>query len=268
MKVLLTTTVLMSTMLFSCGAEDKLTGKQSQITSTATSTLSGGYYTVSGYVSPINISVNGTSYSDSEDFYTQELIKLQAQAEKSYPDHVLTFDANVGLTNFQSGMSVFLVATNAQDVASSAVVNPDGKFSFMLDSNVDKQASYTLRASKRIGLKLVKGSDTIAWCYNMSAEVQTALENTPIILRDFKTVVTQYQCTSQNDNVNVPTPASEVDSKIAATNQAETDRENALATATRAAMSGTSTSTATSTATATATSSATSTVTSTATATN
>lgn len=164
----------------------------------------GSFFNVDGYVSPINISVNGKQYRDSEDFYTQEMARLQADVKKEYAGYSLSFDAAVGLKNFKTGMYVFLVAESENGVASESYVDSTGKFSFMLDSKVDKKTMYTLRATKRIGLRLTKGQEVIQWCYNMYAEKEMALETNPVVLRNFATVITQYQCSEQNDGIQLP----------------------------------------------------------------
>jgi hypothetical protein len=162
------------------------------------------YLEVSGYVTPINISVDGKTYRDSEDFYTQELRKLQAQVKKDYAGYTLSFDAQVGLKNFKTGMYVLLAATADVGVASETYVDGQGKFTFMVDGKTDRNVDYTLRAVKRISLQLTKkGSETISWCYNMYAEKNVMLDGKSQILRSFVTSVTEYQC-EQTDGINVP----------------------------------------------------------------
>lgn len=229
MKTLITLIVMM--VLVGCGANDPtVNGKDKAAvaseTDSQTLTKTGDYYTVTGYVSPINISVNSKTYKDSEDFYTQELIKLKAEAKTEFPGYTLTFDAAVGLNNFKSGMSVFLVATSESGVASQSIVDSTGKFLFMLDGTVDVKAEYTLRATKRIGMKLTKGEETIAWCYNFYAEKNIALENNPLILREFRTTITQYQCSEQGDGMSLPNPDDyqSIEDSWAAKAKAEADR--------------------------------------------
>ena len=189
-------------------------------------------FNVDGYVSPINISVNGKQYKDSEDFYTQEMVRLQADVKKEYAGYTLSFDAAVGLKNFKTGMYVFLVAENDNGVASESYVDGTGKFSFMFDSKVDKKTMYTLRATKRIGLRLTKGQEVIQWCYNMYAEKEMALETSPVVLRNFATAVTQYQCSDYNDGIQLPDRQqdikTEIDQEWADANQKEIDRTAAV----------------------------------------
>ena len=181
-------------------------------------------FVVNGYVSPINISVNGTQYKDSEDFYTQEVARLTNEVHQKYPGYSLYFDATVGLQDFKEGLTVFLVASGDTGMAGESSVDSNGKFTFNLPADVDKTALYTLRATKRIGLRLVKAAstdttatttsstdsstagDTISWCYNLFAENdQLSLSNKSFILRTFTTTITSYQCeTDSQQQINVP----------------------------------------------------------------
>lgn len=211
MKTMLTAIIMMVVFQVSCGAaqDSALNGAKDNNSNDPTDKngqllANGDYFNVDGYVSPINISVNGKQYRDSEDFYTQELKRLQAEVKKEYAGYQLSFDAAVGLKNFKTGMYVFLVAASDTGVASESYVDSTGKFSFMLDGKVDQKAMYTLRATKRIGLRLTKGEEVISWCYNMYAEKEIALETNPVVLRSFETVVTQYQCSEQNDGIQLP----------------------------------------------------------------
>jgi len=168
----------------------------------------GNYFAFEGYVSPLNISVNGTSYVDSEDFYSHEVVRLRAEAAKTYPEHKLSFDANVGLRNFKKGMSVFLVATNDEGVASESVVDGEGKFSFnLLADSVTKEDMYTVRASKRISVSLIKeGEAEIKMCYNLYAETETTLTKS-VILKKFATTQTEYNCEASveaSDGIQLP----------------------------------------------------------------
>jgi len=157
------------------------------------------YFIVEGYVSPINISVNNKSYLDSEDFFTQEVKRLKAEVNKEFPEHSLFFDADVGLRDFKQNLSVFIVSSSDTGVASESAVDNKGKFTFNLPSDVDTQQLYTIRASKRIGLRLVKDQDVVSWCYNLFAENEVTLDGKSLILRKFKTVVTSYKCEEKKE---------------------------------------------------------------------
>lgn len=207
MKALLTIMVM---VLVGCGTANPegyqtAEEKQQQVSARGSQLSTSDYFMVEGYVTPINIQVDGKTYQDSEDFYTKELNRLATLVKSQYPGYSLAFDAQVGLRNFKTGMYAFLAATDDVGVASEAYVDSTGKFSFMLDGKTDKAAQYTIRATKRIGLKLTKkGEDTIAWCYNMYAEKSISLNGQPNILRNFVTSVTEYQCSDNAGGITLP----------------------------------------------------------------
>ena len=196
--------------LVGCGATDATINKNTKdkketIKTTTTTELTGEYLIVNGYVSPIDISVNGQQYQDSEDFYTQEVKRLAADTNVKYPDYNLYFDADVGLKDFKYGLSVFLVASDTTGVASESSVDSKGKFTFNLPPETDKNGQYILRASKRIGLRLVKDNQpTIIWCYNLFAESQVTLADKSFILRSFETKITSYKCEEKEAAIDLP----------------------------------------------------------------
>jgi hypothetical protein len=202
------TTILMVAFLSACGsmedAQQAANAKDAKASEESSQALAAESFSLDGYVSPIAISVNGVQYRDSEDFYTKEIVRLQAEVKKQYPDYKLSFDAAVGLRNFKTGMYVFLASAGETGVASESYVDSTGKFSFMFDGSVDRKIMYTLRATKRIGLRLTKGEEVISWCYNMYAQKDMALDAGSIMLKSFETAVTQYQCSEQNDGIQLP----------------------------------------------------------------
>jgi len=163
---------------------------------------------ITGYISPINISVDGVFYVDSEDFYTQEVERLSKMVKEQYPKHSLFFDAEVGLRDFKQGLSVFMVAASGQGVADETMVNGRGQFIFNLPAKTDLTQAYIVRAYKRIGMRLQKDQEVISWCYNLYAEENVVLEkDKPMILRDFNTKVTTYQCqTPKTSGISLPYP--------------------------------------------------------------
>ena len=155
-----------------------------------------------GYVSPININVGDDHYTDSEDFYTREMAKLQASAWEQYPGYRLAFDGSIGLRDFKQDLQAFLTPQEDMGIASETTVNYDGSFSFDIPSTVaEKDAQYTIRVSKRVGLTLTKGNDAIYWCYNFYAEKDLQIERgNPVVMRDFNTTLTAYKCSSDQDD--------------------------------------------------------------------
>jgi len=161
---------------------------------------------VSGYVSPIKISVDGKPYDDGEDFYTQELGRLETLVTKEYPDYTFSFEADVGLRDLKQGLSVFMVSDN-DGYADETSVDGKGRFSFYVPTEFSKD-NYLIRAYKRIGLRLTPSDETekeIYWCYNMYAERSKTLDKA-VVLRDFTTKITRYKCSTSTDKSGIQIP--------------------------------------------------------------
>jgi hypothetical protein len=153
-----------------------------------------------GYIaSAFDLSVDGKQYADSEDFYTQELDRLTVEAEASgYEGYVVTFDAEVGLSDLKRSMKVYAIPVEDRGYAGETTVGSDG--TFQLTVQKEPVVDYRVRANKRIGVILTAEADTVLWCYNFSAEDQdvTMDSELPIILREFTTRITKYKCAIDN----------------------------------------------------------------------
>ena len=160
---------------------------------------------VAGYVSPINVTVDSKNYDDSEDFYTTEMARLKKKvADEFGADYTFRFDAKVGLKDIKNNMSVFLVADN-EGLSGETSVDSNGQFRFRFTNanNVDASEMYTLRAYKRLNMSVYNPAtgDKLSWCYNMYAERKTLLEKSKsLVLREFKTKITEYACQQENDD--------------------------------------------------------------------
>lgn len=205
-------TSLVTFLLLGCGVDPNA---QKTSTNDTASTQDGNNLVdeslvIEGYVSPINLVVNDKPYADSEDFYTQEVDRLKLDVAKKYPNHDLFFDAAIGLQDFKYGLTAFLVADSEVGVASESAIDSRGKFTFNLPPDTDKQIPYTVRASKRIGLRLVPVDPTdtnvISWCYNLSGETQITLDSKSFILKKFTTNVTSYKCAEKNSSTDINIP--------------------------------------------------------------
>lgn len=161
------------------------------------------YTYVKGYISSaFDLTVDDAKYADSEDFYTQQLDRLQEEAVVAgYDGWALKFDAEIGLVDLKSGMQVFVVATTKTGYAGETKVLQNGTFSvhFPTDGN---ESRYKIRAVKRINVELTN-PDTkaevkkVKWCYNFSANEQDVTideQQHPIILDTFYTRITKYAC--------------------------------------------------------------------------
>ncbi len=210
MQILKILLLFVATLTVSCGdlteeekkllqqkeAEENEIQKTSETTSAAESSDYRHNLTVTGYISPIKITVNSIEYKDSEDFYTKELTKLRGEIERDYPGYQLHFNADIGFKNFKHNMYIFVAPVAAQGVASETYVDSQGKFTFKFSEAINIYDMYNLRATKRISLTISNESadDIIHWCYNLHADHETTLDKSPILLRNFTTTVTQYQC--------------------------------------------------------------------------
>jgi hypothetical protein len=171
------------------------------------------YFRMEGYVSPINIYVFDEQYSDSEDFFTKETARLQKQMEEDYPDYTLSFEATIGLKDFKRDLQAYLTPFEERGIASETPVDGSGNFTFTLPTWIteeDQENMYTLRVSKRIGMRLTNnddGDDVIYWCYNFFAEKDIVVEqNNPVVLRHFETSLTAYKCSDDNNNDYISLP--------------------------------------------------------------
>jgi hypothetical protein len=203
--------VLLGLLLVGCGDEYMTPEEQAALEEAQAQAEydAKGYFRLEGYVSPINIYVNDEFYSDSEDFYTREVDRLQEMMADAYPNYTLSFEANIGLKDFKRGLQAFLTPKNDMGIASETSVDDSGAFSFTLPKRVDySDDMYLIRISKRIGLKLTNGENVIYQCYNFYAQKNIKpTENEAVLLRVFQTSLTKYKCSDDSDNyITIPTP--------------------------------------------------------------
>lgn len=167
--------------------------------------------TLRGYVSSaFDLTVDGQHFTDSEDFYTQQLDKLTAEAEADYAGWNLSFDAEIGLEDLKYNMRVFVASVNSRGFAGESWVDENGQFS--LEFPDAGESTYKIRATKRITLILTEPETDkeVRWCYNFSAVEQPVSlnpkDNRPIILSTFVTGLTKYECVNENSGgITIPT---------------------------------------------------------------
>jgi hypothetical protein len=157
----------------------------------------------SGYVvSAFAVSVDGEQYADLESFYTKELDRLPARMEKAGYDSSFKFDfdAEVGFSDLYNRMTVYLLAQGSNGYQAKTFVNEQGGFKTFLPKT-EMDLDYKIRANKRIRIIVTKDSERKIFCYNFSAKETSAHFNgelSPVILDDFATDITAYDC--QDDN--------------------------------------------------------------------
>ena len=171
---------------------------------------------IRGYISPaFDVIVDGKQYGDSEDFYSEKLAALKAEAKNAgYEGWTMTLSAAIGLDDLSDGMTVFIAATGNRGYASETYLDTDGRFTFHIPV-ADQKYKYNIRANKRIGLKLTPPVDkvtgyqaeSISWCYNFSAELHDVVtDGESMILNSFSTKITQYKCQSNSENGGIHIP--------------------------------------------------------------
>ena len=166
-----------------------------------------------GYVlNAFGVTVDGQPYSDLEAYYTSELARLPALAKAAGYDssYSIAFDANVGFADLWTEMTVYIAPSSNHGYQGGSQVDANGKFSVQLPANA-VDANYQVRANKRIGVVITKGSETHNVCYNFSAEnlsVPFTAGAQPIILRSFSSSLTAYDCVSEsNQGLSIPANA-------------------------------------------------------------
>lgn len=215
--------ILLSLALVSCGQAPQTSSNALGSTSTATATapIAAGAFVppdeggeIKGaIVSAFEMQVDGSSYQDSEDFYTKELAILKSQmTQKGYKGYTINFDAQIGLENMANGMEVYAESTTGQGFAGQTQVDQQGQFELAVPAS-DEQESFQLRAVKRINI-LLESPDlktSVTWCYNFSGTAPTANLNSSVIVSTFTTEVTSYACSAEQGALSLPNnPASQV----------------------------------------------------------
>lgn len=153
-----------------------------------------------GAVTPaFELTVDGESYRDSEDFYTAELERLPSKIEAAGIDLTgleVRFAAKVGLTDLPKGMTVHAIAQGIQGTAGMASVRSDGTFAIPLPKTKEP-LTVQVRATKRISIELVRGQKVEKkFCYTLSAQKSGLKATEFLVLSDFQTSLTKYECST------------------------------------------------------------------------
>lgn len=190
--------------VLSCGP---LASKSNSDGSSETATNTAAF---SGYVnSAFPVTVDEVGYTDMEDFYTKERSRLKTKVIEAGYDSSwnVGFDAQLGLADLWSGMTVFIAPVSNNGYLGQGTVGNAGGFNISLPPNA-LDAEYQVRAVKRINVILSKGAEVIKICYNFSAQDQSVLfsqREKPIVLNKFKTQITTYSCEiSSSSGVVIP----------------------------------------------------------------
>jgi hypothetical protein len=166
-----------------------------------------------GYVaSAFELTVDGVTYQDMEDFYTQERERLQEKviAAGYEDDWEAAFNAEIGLTDLWHNMTVFIAPVDKRGYQGESFVSRGGEFSISLPQDASA-AEYKVRANKRISVVLRRGDEQIEICYNFLALDKSVLfdeKEKPIILDQFESRITKYSCQSESGS-GVVVPSAE-----------------------------------------------------------
>ena len=230
-----TVVAAMSFLLMACGSvetqsplEEEESNNSSNNSEYSPYINSDSLYLRGSVSSGFDITVDGINYQDSESYYTEQIDKLeQEKIFEGYEGYTLTFDAEVGLTDLKNGMTVFAEAMGNEGYASETIIVADG--TFKMEFPQDAGGDYKIRANKRIGVILSNGIETIYWCWNFSANDQMTLrpDSRPIILKQFETRLTKYQCKGRKSNsLSIPKNPSMVVVNDQPAQQAQIDHWN------------------------------------------
>ncbi len=220
MKLVRISSLILSIFLSSCGKEVETKGEsQSSPTETKAEPKAATAITFRGFVAKaFELEVDGLTYTDMEDFYTQELSRLPAKVkEAGYgDDYAVRFEAELGLQDLWYGMAVYISTASATGYLGETVVQNDGQFLVELPQDAVND-TYRVRANKRINVVLTKGTEQIRNCYNFSAidlSVPLKESSKPIILNKFSTSLTKYECERTNSNGGLSIPKNPVQAKV------------------------------------------------------
>lgn len=171
--------------------------------------VSGGY--LQGYVvSAFDMTVDDRQYADSEDFYTQQLGRIEDEArEGGYEGYTIKFDAQIGLDDLKHGMKVYVVSSQDRGYAADTRINEKGRFQMSIPAE-GVEDTYKIRTNKRVNVILTSADkkDVVKWCYNFSGLETEATVESPAIINKFQSRLTRYACMAGSDTgITIPAKA-------------------------------------------------------------
>lgn len=167
---------------------------------------------ISGSLSgAFDVIVDGNSYSDIEAYYSSEIEALPARIEAlGYKDYSVKLDAKIGFKDLTNNMMVFISPVSNRDgYATKGYVGSDDKFNFVLPAFAP-DASYRVKAVKRIALILTSETEVKKFCFNFkTVEVKADLvdgKSSPVVLNQFESELTQYDCAQAESKEGITPP--------------------------------------------------------------
>jgi hypothetical protein len=202
-------------ILTSCGGDDSDSSRSSNDYWTPDSSSYSGKYSgtklTGSIVSAFQINVDGQTYSDSEDFYTAEVMRLPEKVSAAgYAGWDARFVAVIGFNDLAKNMKVYLSPVDKSGYTGQANVGHDSKFEISLPWDA-KDTNYKIRAVKRVNVVISRGGESKTFCYNFSAIEKNVLFSEiskPVVLDTFETKLTAYSCESADSAGGVALPSS------------------------------------------------------------
>lgn len=190
-----------ATIVAGCGAlEEKGSGPQNAPEELPAQIL------FSGFVQrAFALKVNGTSFNDSEHFYTRfipDLILSKPEYARAFEGAKVEVEGQYGLNTFGANTGVYLSATGGDGHLYEAITDSQGKFSVTVEPKALNDL-FQARVVIRIGLSIRHASGSQErFCYLLHGErkgVRISDSSKPIIFFDFKTQLNTYGCEKSKD---------------------------------------------------------------------
>jgi len=184
-----------------------------------------------GYLSSsFTISVDDQSFEDSEDFYSAQIEKMEAEKiAQGFEGYDLELKGRLGLADLKYGMSVYIESAGEEGYGAETVVVADGTFEVRFPPQASGD-TFQIRANKRIGVVLSNDEgDVVHWCYNFYGRkvAEVTHDSKPVILREFFTKLTKYDCQvakKKDGTLGIPQHVSEVVPDDKASTEAQNDQ--------------------------------------------
>ena len=205
--------ILVPFSLAACGTQPSKDDKSnSQVINSPPASSSSAAF--QGFVNSVfELTVDGEKYNDMEDFYTKEITRLPNKVAAAGYDASwkVMFDAQVGMNDLWQDMKVYISPITNRGYQGEATVGKAGSFSITLPHTA-LDSEYRVRAIKRIAVNLTREKEKIRICYNFSASEKAVLfsdREKPIVLDNFVSAITAYDCQVAETGLKIPVKTSE-----------------------------------------------------------
>jgi len=201
---------VLAMLMTGCGADCSKTKEAvSDCKSSDTKDVVAAAFKLQGSVtSAFAVTVDGEQFPEMESYFSAEKARLPAKvAEGGYEGWNADFEAEIGYLDLTRGMIVFVQSANQRGYSARGTVGSDGNFSIEMPSQAAGD-TYMLKSNKRIAVVLTKDAETKRFCFNFAAvntNVEYGEKDKPIVLDDFTSTITAYDCPQDsNDGLDLP----------------------------------------------------------------